>query len=69
VGTFTAQQLAEGVNLARVMTPMLRQALQVHQLTLDRTAAHNIRWRQIQVPLKDISEKDKTAAMNALDNP
>ena len=66
--TFPGDLLATGVNLARMSTPMLKQALEVHQLTLDRATAHNIRWRQIQVPLKDVPEKDKTAAMNALDN-
>ena len=59
VGNFTKDQLEQGVNLSRLDTPMLRQALEVHQLTLDRATAHNIRWRQIQVPLKDAPEKEK----------
>ena len=33
-GTFTAEQLAAGVNLAELPTPMARQAAEVHALTL-----------------------------------
>jgi lysophospholipase L1-like esterase len=50
VGTFTRDQLAEGVNLATLSTPMAKQAAQVHQLTLRRAKAHNQRWRDVQVP-------------------
>ena len=50
VGTFTKAQLAEGVNLATLATPMLKQAANVHQLTIRRAKAHNQRWRTIQVP-------------------
>ena len=67
VSTFTKEQLEAGVNLARLNTPMLKQALMVHQLTLQRATAHNIRWRQVQVPMTAEAEKNKSAAMNALD--
>ena len=50
VGTFTKAQLAEGVNLATLATPMAKQAAAVHQLTLKRAKAHNDRWRNFQVP-------------------
>jgi lysophospholipase L1-like esterase len=50
VGNFTKAQLAEGVNLAMLATPMSEQAAAVHQLTLKRTKAHNQRWRDVQVP-------------------
>ncbi|MCX6632246.1 MAG: SGNH/GDSL hydrolase family protein [Candidatus Solibacter sp.] len=33
-GTFTAEQLAQGINLAELPTPMARQAAEVHALTL-----------------------------------
>lgn len=51
VGTFTKEQLAEGVNLATIPTPMARQAAEVHRLTLQHNAIHFARWRQIQVPM------------------
>lgn len=53
VGTFPREQLAQGVNLAVLQTPMLKQAMSVHMLTLGHNNIHNTRWRQIQVPLQD----------------
>jgi lysophospholipase L1-like esterase len=50
VGTFTKAQLAEGANLATLVTPMSKQAANVHQLTLKRAKVHNQRWRDVQVP-------------------
>ena len=67
VGAFTAEQLASGVNLAAIDTPMTRQAAEVHALTLRHNNMHSARWRQVQVPM----EKDLTphllSALNALD--
>jgi len=51
VGSFTGDQLAAGVNLATLPTPMARQAAEVHQLTLRHNNIHFQRWRQVQVPL------------------
>jgi lysophospholipase L1-like esterase len=66
-GTFTSEQLTAGVNLAELPTPMMRQAAEVHQLTLRHNALHATRWRNIQVPM----EKDQTPhllkALDALD--
>jgi len=50
VGVYTAQQLADGLNLAVLPTPMLRQAEKVYELTLRRTGIHQLRWRTLQVP-------------------
>jgi lysophospholipase L1-like esterase len=50
IGSFSKAQLAEGVNLATLATPMLKQAANVHQLTLRRARVHNVRWRELQVP-------------------
>jgi len=67
-GTFTAEQLAGGINLAMLPTPMARQAADVHALTIRHNNIHYTRWRQIQVPM----EKDNTAhllkALDALDD-
>jgi hypothetical protein len=50
-GSFTSEQLAQGVNLAELSTPMTRQAAEVHVLTLRHNNIPAARWRQIQVPL------------------
>jgi lysophospholipase L1-like esterase len=67
VGSFGAEQLAAGINLAELPTPMSRQAAEVHALTLKHNNIHFSRWRQVQVPM----EKDLTPhvheAMDALD--
>ena len=51
VKVFTADELAKGVNLATLPTPMLKQAQAVHELTRKRTEVHNVRWRTVEVPL------------------
>lgn len=48
-GTMTGPQLAKGVNLAELPTPMMKQAEAVHGFTIKRAGVHNTRWRQIQV--------------------
>ena len=50
IGSFTKEQLAEGINLAILPTPMAKQAAEVHKLTLQHNNLHFQRWRQIQVP-------------------
>jgi hypothetical protein len=66
-GIFTAEQLTAGINLAELPTPMMRQAAEVHALTLRHNNVHFTRWRSIQVPM----EKDQTPhllkALDALD--
>jgi len=52
-GSFTRKQLAEGINLATLPTPMAKQATEVHKLTLQHNNIHFQRWRQIQVPFAD----------------
>ena len=67
VGGFTAEQLASGINLATLPTPMLQQAARVHALTLQHTAIHNLRWRQVQVPLEKTNTPELLNALKALD--
>ncbi len=50
-GEFSAEQLAAGINLAMLPTPMVNQAKEVHRLTLQHNNVHFTRWRQVQVPL------------------
>lgn len=52
VGNFTHEELAAGVNLAVLPTPMLKQAQAVSSLTRKHSDTHNRRWRDIQVPLE-----------------
>ncbi len=53
MGSFTREQLAEGINLATLPTPMAKQAAEVHKLTLQHNNIHFQRWRQVQVPLAE----------------
>lgn len=62
VGDFTREQLAEGVNLAILPTPMLKQAARVHDLTLKHNNIHFARWRDVQVELEDKSDAAKSGA-------
>ncbi len=50
VTDLTKDQLAAGVNLAELDTPMFRQAKAVHDLTLRHNDLHFLRWRTVQVP-------------------
>jgi hypothetical protein len=68
IGSFTKEQLAGGINLATLPTPMARQAVEVHKLTLQHNNAHFQRWRQIQVPLADNkSAKVQSAVKDLID--
>lgn len=66
-GSYSSQDLEKGVNLATADTPMLRQALEVHALTLRHSLVHNTRWRVVQVPLANDGAPAKFDAMTALD--
>ncbi len=70
-GTFSTEELAAGINLATLDTPMRAQASRVLDLTRDRAEAHNQRWRSIQTnwflgPEKAAS-KEKEDVFKALD--
>ena len=67
-GTFTAEQLAAGINLAKLPTPMARQAAEVHALTLRHNNVHATRWRQVQVPLEKDHSPHLSKALDALDD-
>jgi len=67
VGTFTPEQLAGGVNLALLPTPMAKQAAEVHQLTLQHNNIHFTRWRMIEVPLQGQSYSHIRNATGGLD--
>jgi lysophospholipase L1-like esterase len=68
VGSFTREQLAEGVNLAALQTPMSKQTLRVHILTLKRGEVHEFRWKQMQVPLMEDNLTRLPGAIDSLDS-
>jgi lysophospholipase L1-like esterase len=68
VGTLTRPQLEEGVNLAALPTPMVRQAQAVHDLTVKHNNIHADRWRELQVVLGQQGLPHLPAAIEALDN-
>lgn len=67
VGTFTREQLAEGVNLATLPTPMAKQAAEVHALTIKHNDIHAARWRTVEVGLSREAPAHQAAAIEALD--
>ncbi|SIN99867.1 Lysophospholipase L1 [Singulisphaera sp. GP187] len=67
VGSFSKDQLAEGINLALLATPMNKQASEVHNLTLKHNNVHFTRWRSVQVPLSSIKSAHLDEAIADLD--
>ncbi len=67
VKSFTAEELAAGINLATLTTPMLKQAMSVAKLTLDHNNIHFARWRTVQVPLANYTLSSEPAALAGLD--
>jgi lysophospholipase L1-like esterase len=67
VGTFSGSELASGVNLALLPTPMAKQAAAVHALTLKHNNIHFIRWRNVQVPMQADNLPSMPKAMAGLD--
>ena len=70
IGGFTREQLGEGINLAVLPTPMVKQAKAVHALTVKHNNLHFAAWRQVQVPFQDDKSPNiakAIAAMNALE--
>jgi lysophospholipase L1-like esterase len=71
VGTFSADELASGINLALLDTPMRAQALRVHELVRNRAEAHNQRWRNVELGWflggEKAAMKEKTDVLKAFD--
>jgi lysophospholipase L1-like esterase len=68
VADLSKDQLASGVNLAEYPTPMMRQSLAVHRLTIRHNDLHFQRWRSLQVPLEKSEDRTVTRAIHGLDN-
>ena len=54
VGTFSSTDLAHGINLATLSTPMMTQAYRVLALAWQRTEVRFAGWRQVQLPMANI---------------
>jgi lysophospholipase L1-like esterase len=67
VGVFRGADLAKGINLAVLPTPMLKQASDVHDLTLKHNDIHFTRWRLIQTRLERDGAVQTGGALDALD--
>lgn len=67
MGTWTKEELAAGINLAVLPTPMLKQATAVHALTLQHNRIRYVRWREVQMPFGQENLSDVPKALDALD--
>ncbi len=67
VGELSKDQLSAGVNLAEQPTPMFRQAMTVHRLTLRHNDIHFHRWRSFQVPMEGAAYPSLSKAFSVLD--
>jgi lysophospholipase L1-like esterase len=67
IAELTREQLAAGVNLGELDTPMYRQAKAVHDLTLQHNNLHFLRWRTMQVPLERKGYPSLAKAIEGLD--
>jgi len=67
VGTFTKDELAAGVNLATLPTPMAAQAIKVAGLVNQQIGTHSLKWRAIDVALAGDPNPDVKQAVAQLD--
>jgi lysophospholipase L1-like esterase len=67
VGQFSKQQLADGVNLAVLSTPMSKQAAEVHEATRKHNDLHYVRWRNVQVPMEGEDQAQVAKVLEGLD--
>lgn len=67
VGTFTSLELASGINLAVLPTPMRKQAMDVFALTVKHNNLHFMRWRNLQVPMQNDNLPSMQKALDGLD--
>lgn len=67
VGTWSEKELAEGVNLAVLDTPMAAQAVEVRDLTIRRIDVHQQRWRSFQMQLEKFNTEGLDRSLKDLD--
>jgi lysophospholipase L1-like esterase len=66
IGDFTKQELEQGVDLSTLDTPMMRQAAEVHTLTLRRAAVRYAMWRTLVVGLEDQKSRQRDDAIKSM---
>ncbi len=69
IGTFTAAQLANGINLARYFTPMLLQAYQVQNLVWEEIEVHFEAWHGVQTTLGNFGWKKPNLPVTTENSP
>jgi lysophospholipase L1-like esterase len=67
LGSFSRQDLVDGINLALLPSPMAKQALDVHALTIRHNQIHYERWRHLQVPLQEQKLEKLQPVLDSLD--
>lgn len=67
IGSWAKEDLAHGINLAPLPTPMLKQALAVHALTARHNAIRLAQWQGVQVALQNENSPHVSEALKALD--
>ncbi len=67
VGAFTGAELAKGINLALLQTPMLKQAANVLQFTNYHSTLHYARWRIVQFPYEKLGFEHYAATIAGMD--
>ncbi len=66
VGTFSKEQLAQGINLARYETPMMEQANKILTMVWHRVDLRFYGWRAVQVPLRHNANPEVQHAVNVI---
>lgn len=66
VGTFSKEQLTQGINLARYETPMMQQADKVLTMVWHRVDLRFYGWRGVQVPLRNSTNPKVQDAVNVI---
>lgn len=67
LGSFSKDKLATGVNLAALPTPMQAQAMALVALTIRRGEIQHMRWRNIQMELRELGIARASAVADNLD--
>jgi lysophospholipase L1-like esterase len=67
IGAWTRDELAKGISLALLATPMLKQSLSVYALSGRMHAVRMARWQNVQVALQDEASSHVAEALVALD--
>jgi lysophospholipase L1-like esterase len=67
VGAWSDSELAKGVNLAVLPTPMSRQAMEVRDLTVRHIDVHQFRWRTLQVAIQGSGVDGASETLEKLD--